>query len=111
MTLRMAILLMLLAASPALAHDIYTDWRMPDQRDNDGKRVKSCCNNNDCKPRASRWVGDHWEVQWGLKWLRVPDGKVETSYADAWSADDHQSHACINVIGNVLCFRPGEWLQ
>ncbi len=93
------------------AHDIYTDWKMPDQRTNEGKRTASCCNNVDCAPYPSKWISGHWEVLWRGKWVRVPEHKVETNYDDAWTAGDHQGHACMSSVGTVLCFRPGEWLQ
>lgn len=91
------------------AHDIYEDWLKPDERV-DGKRFKSCCNNTDCQPYPSRFHGDRWEVLYKGGWLVVPNAKVETEYDDAWDPGDHRSYACISN-NQVLCFRPGEWMQ
>lgn len=116
-----ALLFLLALTGTVPAHDIYSNWGLPDVRNAQGKRYQSCCNNQDCAPRPSRFISGHtreetgyWEVQFEGRWVRVPDAKVETAYPDAWEPGDKQSHACIRRYMNsviVLCFRPGEWLQ
>ncbi len=101
-----ALIFLCVAQSIARGHDIYTDWKQPDYRDGD-KRKLSCCNNVDCAPRRARFMGDHWQVEFQGRWLRVPDQKVETNYGDSWDTPDGQSHACINPNGVVYCFTPG----
>lgn len=111
-------LCLLVPSTIGRAHGIYQNWLYPDQRgQHGGRRAFPCCNNVDCKPRASKWVNDHWEVLWEggdgkpEQWLRVPDRKVEQNYPDAWDPGDNLSHACISSAGNIYCFRAGEWLQ
>jgi hypothetical protein len=86
---------------------------MPDVRTTDGKRQGSCCNSIDCAPRPSRFKDGGWQVFWaeGNKWLKVPDQKVENGLSDEWDPKDNMGHACISQLGNVYCFRAGEFLQ
>ena len=99
----------------ALSHEVngvdYSHWMMPDQRDNTGKRVYSCCNSVDCAPRQTRYKDGGWQVLFENRWIKVPDQKVETNYSDEWDPGDHMGHACISKLGNVYCLRPGEFLQ
>jgi hypothetical protein len=91
----------------------YSKWLMPDVRTTDGKRQGSCCNSIDCAPRPSRFKDGGWQVFWaeGNKWLKVPDQKVENGLSDEWDPKDNMGHACISQLGNVYCFRAGEFLQ
>lgn len=98
------ILLMLLSVHFALAHSIYTNWKMPDQRGSNEARVHSCCNNQDCAPRETRRGTRHWEVLFNGAWRTIPENKIEQNYADTWESPDGRSHVCINpATGTVLC--------
>lgn len=99
----MFLLALLNIASP---HDIYSDWKMPDNRPPSGERMYSCCNNIDCAPRQSRFESGHWYVQFRDSWLLVPDSKVETKYRDAWITPDGLAHGCISQSGVIYCFTP-----
>jgi hypothetical protein len=100
----------------ALAHDhngiAYSTWQKPSPNPAQ-HRGFSCCNSIDCAPRPTRFKDEHWEVYWefGKKWLKVPDEKVETNYPDAWDPGDNMGHGCISPLGVVYCMRPGEFLQ
>lgn len=94
-----AVVLFVLAAmatTAALAHDPYTDWKIPGT-------TTSCCNQNDCRPVRARVAFDGiWEVWHEGRWLPVPAGAMLP-----FPSPDGRSHACI--IGSaVLCMLPGE---
>ena len=84
--------------SSALAHDIYHQWRKPD---NPGV---SCCNDNDCRPTRAYLADDGlWRAWDGAKWLTVPREVVlPTDYGG-----DGRSHLC-EQGGYIYCFTPGQ---
>lgn len=93
---RAAILVSLLMAAPAIAHDQYHDWKIPGT-------TTSCCNDKDCGPiRARQTLDGGWEVRHEGQWLAVQPKSLLP-----FPSPDGRSHACI--IGSVvLCFVPGE---
>jgi hypothetical protein len=101
--MRWAILFLCLVAAIAVkrvanAHDIYHQWRKPD---NPGV---SCCNDNDCRPTRA-YMGDDgfWRAWDGAKWLTVPKEVVlPTDYGQ-----DGRSHLC-EAHGYIYCFTPGQ---
>lgn len=69
----------------------------------------SCCSSRDCTQVQARWnqQGQHWEFLKGVRWVRVPESKInrEESY-------DSQAHACwipgTEADDSILCFvKPG----
>src|SRR5712671_6140274 len=70
-------------------------------------RRMSCCNSQDCYPtnivlKEGKWWAQRRE---DLKWIMVPDGKLEHNQADPRESPDHQSHACISPpIGGDYLF-------
>ena len=91
---RAAILVLLLMAGPAIAHDQYHDWKIPGT-------TTSCCNDQDCKPvRARANIDGVWQVWHEGRWLDVQPRSILSI-----PSPDGRSHACI--IGSVvLCFVP-----
>ena len=83
---------------PARSHDIYKDWRKPDNP------AVSCCNDSDCRPtRAYMGEDGLWRVWIDGKWVAVPrDVVLPTDYAK-----DGRSHVC-EKGGHFYCFTPGE---
>ena len=97
-TAAILILLLLFVPLKAAAHDIYHQWRKPD---NPGV---SCCNDNDCRPTRA-YMGDDglWRAWDGSKWLTVPPSVVlPTDYGQ-----DGRSHLC-EMNGYIFCFTPGQ---
>lgn len=100
MMLRIPVLGLLLIgiAGGALAHDMYNNWRKPDNPS------VSCCNDKDCRPTRA-YLGDDglWRAWDGNKWLTVPREVVlPTDYGG-----DGRSHLCEN-LGYIYCFTPGQ---
>jgi hypothetical protein len=86
-------------------HDkFYSTWSQPN---NGNRRRVSCCNNQDCYPtnivlKEGKWWAQRRE---DLKWMMVPDGKLEHNQPDPRESPDHQSHACISPpIGGDYVF-------
>lgn len=92
---RAAILVFLLMAGSAIAHDQYHDWKIPGT-------TTSCCNDKDCGPVRARANLDSWEVWHEGRWLEVP-AKAMLPFP----SPDGRSHACV-IGATVLCFVPGE---
>lgn len=91
------VLLVVLAAFLARAHDQYHDWKIPGT-------TTSCCDNRDCGPTRARVAndGEYWEVLHDGVWLPVMPRAMLP-----FPSPDGRSHACV-IGGNVLCFVPGE---
>lgn len=98
--------------------NFYASWNRPDPRYNGhgeeeegsaykkGDRYLACCNNRDCEPMKTKFVGDHWEAYWKLKekWVVIPDILIESNQPDPRESPDGQSHVCINQNSeHVLC--------
>ena len=82
--------------APAVAHDLYSDWRQPGGR-------RSCCSDGDCRPtRAYRSDDGSWHAWNGSDWLLVPTRRVLSI-----ASPDGRSHLC-EVSGIVLCFVHGD---
>ena len=88
-----------------LLHDkFYSTWNQPN---NGNRRRVSCCNNQDCYPtnivlKEGKWWAQRRE---DLKWIMIPDGKLEHNQPDPRESPDHQSHACISPpIGGDYVF-------
>ena len=88
-----------------LLHDkFYSTWNQPN---NGNRRRVSCCNNQDCYPTNIVFKEGKWWAQRreDLKWIMVPDGKLEHNQPDPRESPDHQSHACISPpIGGDYVF-------
>lgn len=85
-------------ATEGHGHDIYHQWRKPDNP------TVSCCNNTDCRPTRA-YMGDDglWRAWDGDKWLTVPAAVVlPTDYGQ-----DGRSHIC-EAGGYIYCFTPGQ---
>jgi hypothetical protein len=83
--------------SPVVAHDIYKDWRQPDNPN------VSCCNDKDCRPTRAYLTDEGWRAWNGQVWLLIPKERVlPTDYAG-----DGRSHLC-ESSGHVYCFSPGQ---
>lgn len=87
-----------------LAHEPYTDWRMPNsatpcctpQRTNDDGTVTG-----DCRPVRARLGSDGiWEAWTEGRWLPVPPDRILKI-----PSPDGRSHLC-EIAGTVLCFVP-----
>jgi len=91
-----ALLLLLILTTPAVAHDPYSDWKLPSGA--------SCCSNQDCRPvRAYRDPDDGWwRAQVNGQWRPVPPSVILDRVAP-----DGGSHICINPMGIILCFVGG----
>lgn len=92
---RIALLAILLMATPAQAHDPYTDWKT-----NSGV---SCCHDKDCAP-ATGWMDQDgtWRARRDGKTYVVPPHAVLPI-----PSPDGRTHACI-IMDTVICFVPGE---
>jgi len=91
---RAAILVFLLMAAPAIAHDAYHDWKIPGT-------TTSCCNDKDCGPtRARAGLDGLWEVWHEGRWIAVQPKAILP-----FPSPDGRSHACI-IGATVLCFVP-----
>lgn len=92
-------------------HDIFYDkWNVPNQGN---PRRYSCCNKQDCYPTPIKFEdGKYWALRReDLKWLLVPQDRLEQLQQDTVESPDHQSHACISppsVGDNVYCATLGE---
>jgi len=90
--------LALMWAAAAFGHDIYHQWRKPDNPS------VSCCDNRDCRPTRA-YMGDDglWRAWNGDQWLIVPPSVVlPTDYAG-----DGRSHLCEQGT-YIYCFSPGQ---
>lgn len=93
---RAAILALLLMAAPAIAHEPYSNWKIPGT-------TTSCCNDQDCKPvRARANIDGVWQVWHEGRWLDVQPRSILSI-----PSPDGRSHACI-IGSTVLCMVPGE---
>lgn len=82
--------------APAVAHDVYSEWRQPGGR-------QSCCSDGDCRPtRAYRSDDGVWHAWNGTEWLVVPKRRVLSI-----ASPDGHSHLC-EINGKVLCFVYGD---
>lgn len=92
-------------------HDaFYEKWNVPNQGN---PRRYSCCNKQDCYPTPIKFEdGRYWVLRReDLKWLPVPQDRLEQLQQDTVESPDHQSHACISppsVGDNVYCATLGE---
>jgi len=93
---RAAILVLLLMAAPAIAHEPYSNWKIPGTE-------TSCCNDQDCRPvRARANIDGVWQVWHEGRWLDVQPRSILSI-----PSPDGRSHACI-IGSTVLCMVPGE---
>lgn len=89
-----------------LHNKFYNTWLQPSVLGN--PRSTSCCDQKDCYPTVIKKIGDHWFAQRreDLKWIRIPEGKLEHNQGDPRESPDHQSHVCMqppNYGDNVWC--------
>lgn len=84
----------------------YTYWLQPN---NGAERYYGCCNRIDCYPTEAKIVGGHWWYlhRETLKWMPVPDEKVEHLQTDPKESPDGRNHVCANKTGWVYCFVAG----
>lgn len=83
---------------PAHGHDIYSDWRVPNNP------AVSCCNNSDCRPtRAYKEDDGLWRAWDGHGWLVVPAERLLPTDL----AKDGRAHLC-EKGGWIYCFSPSE---
>ena len=76
-------------ASPASAHDIYTDVH--------GRDGQLCCGNNDCSPTKWRVVEGNYEfLTREGHWISVPEDRITflPLPGDEASGDTHRAHLC-----------------
>lgn len=94
----MILLMFLLLATPAFAHDMYKDWKQ--------EHGASCCDNRDCAPVDERIKDGSYEAFFNNKWVKIPDNKVRKE-----PSPDGRAHLCANQLdyGHVIvyCFQPG----
>lgn len=90
--------LLVVAAAGARGHDIYHQWRKPDNP------AVSCCDNGDCRPTRAFLGNDGlWRAWNGHDWLTVPrEITLPTDYGH-----DGRSHLCERE-GYIYCFTPGQ---
>lgn len=96
-----------------LHEQFYKTWNMPTERDADGKRYQSCCNDKDCYPTAIRKVNeDTYEAhrrpedktETNSEWVRFPASLLEQNQSDEKESPDGQTHACISpYTDTVFC--------
>lgn len=98
------IVLAMVSASAALAHDPYTSWRQPGTG-------KSCCNQltpdrsaGDCRAARAKLDGDGvWWVLLDTGWHRVPRDRILQR-----PSPDLSSHVCASLTTEEIhCFVPG----
>lgn len=83
-------ILLILAAVPAQAHDIYTGLK--------NERGQDCCHNIHCRPVGACILPDHHEgVMIGELCTPIPEGALVKE-----PSPDGNSHACI-VGGQLRC--------
>jgi hypothetical protein len=85
------------------AHDIYTQWRMPDSG-------TSCCSNHDCYATDAEFKGGTWfaKRREDGRWLVVPSNKILKNQ----HTDDGKAHLCApppSPADIVYCFKPPEF--
>jgi hypothetical protein len=93
---------LIVTATPAPAHDIYTHWKSPDTG-------VSCCNRADCYPTESRFTAGSWRAlrREDGKWLVVPHNKILTDE----QTEDGKAHLCAPppaVTDIIYCFKKPE---
>lgn len=88
--------LLWLGLATAGAHDVYKDWRVPENP------AVSCCHGEDCRPTRA-YMGDdgRWRAWDGRQWVVVPPGNLLPTDL----ARDGRNHLCERA-GRVLCFSP-----
>lgn len=85
--------LLYLIASPAVGHDIYSDWKTG--------AGHSCCSNNDCAPAPARYVNGGVEFFINGQWhVAPPLARLP------FDSPDGQNHACF-YAGRILCWTLG----
>jgi hypothetical protein len=87
---------------PAVAHDIYTNWKRPDYPHS------SCCNNKDCYPTEARFQSGSWFARRREdgEWLRIPPAKILHDE----QTEDGKAHLCAlpPESGVIYCFKKPE---
>ena len=88
--------------SLGLAGDFYAGWKRPNQ---EGPRVSSCCNQQDCYQPLIRGVSGHWEYMSRVtgRWRTIPENLLESNQPDPRESPDGLPHICENSTGGVLC--------
>lgn len=85
----------------------YSYWLQP----NKGlPRHFGCCNRIDCYPTEAKLddTGHWWFLhRESMRWLPVPDDKVEHLQLDPKESPDGRNHVCASKLGNVYCFVVG----
>lgn len=87
-----------MCSAPARTHDIYKDWRVPNNK------ATSCCHDADCRPtRAYVHDDGRWRAWNGVMWLVIPPERMLPSDY----AGDGRSHLCAKD-SHVYCFTAAE---
>ena len=84
----------------------YSVWLQPN---NGHARYMGCCNRLDCYPTEAKMIRGHWWFMHRetLRWMPVPDDKVEHLQGDPRESPDGMNHVCANETGWVFCFVAG----
>ena len=84
----------------------YSYWLQPNHGN---ARYMGCCNRVDCYSTEAKMIGGHWWYlhRETLRWMPVPDERVEHLQGDPRESPDGMNHVCANTTGWVFCFVAG----